>query len=149
MFSTLQIFAKQQIFRLVQIESICRQQNKRNLKTKLLFGIGRKHCGGKRRKCWLQACSFPTMFSKALLFRVIKSWNCVAKCKRQLSSFVTFISCFPVGYREIAVKIFFDFTMAPLVKILIFMLLLSRLIACASQPDGNMTSFTFHFLCLT
>ena len=54
-------------FRLVQIESICRRQNKCNLKTEILFvkgrkhlfgmgrkhlfGIGRKH-SGKRRKCW-------------------------------------------------------------------------------------------------
>ena len=41
------------------------------------------------------------------------------------------ISCFPVGYREIAVKIFFDLTLVPPVKILIFMFLLSRLIARA------------------
>ena len=30
-----------------------------------------------------------------------------------------------------------------------FMFLLPRLIACASQPDGNMTSFTLHFPRLT
>ena len=59
------------------------------------------------------------------------------------------ISCFPVGYREISVKIFFDLTLVPPVKIPIFMFLLPRLIARASQPDGNMTSFTLHFLCLT
>ena len=41
---------KRQVFRLVQIESICRQQNKCNLKTEILFGMGKKHCG-KRRKC--------------------------------------------------------------------------------------------------
>ena len=40
------------------------------------------------------------------------------------------ISRFPVGYREVSVKI-------P-----IFMFLLPRLIALASQPDRNMTSFT-------
>ena len=35
---------------------------------------------GKRRKCWLPAFSlFPTLFSKALFFKVIKSWDCVAK----------------------------------------------------------------------
>ena len=45
---------------------------------------GRKHCG-KRRKCWLPAFSpfptmvspFPTIFSKGLLFWVIKSSDCV------------------------------------------------------------------------
>ena len=60
-----------------------------------------------------------------------------------------FISCFPVGYREISVKIFFDLTLVPPVKIPIFMFLLPRLIARASQPDGNMTSFTLHFSRLT
>ena len=60
-----------------------------------------------------------------------------------------FISCFPVGYREISVKIFLDLTLVALVKIPIFMFLLSRLIARASQPDGNMTSFTLHFSRLT
>ena len=68
-------------------------------------------------------------------------------CIRSVQLFI--ISCFPVGYREIAVKIFFDLTLVPPVKIPIFMLLLLRLIACASQPDGNMTSFTVHFSCLT
>ena len=44
-----------------------------NLKTEILFGIGRKHLW-KRRKCWLPAFSpFPTMFSKGLFFRVVKS----------------------------------------------------------------------------
>ena len=59
------------------------------------------------------------------------------------------ISCFPVGYCEIAVKIFFDLTLVLPVKIPIFMFLLSRLIACVSQPDGNMTSLTIHFSSLT
>ena len=55
------------------------------------------------------------------------------------------ISCFPVGYREISVKIFFNLTLITPVKIPTFMFLLPRLIARASQPDGNMTSFTLHF----
>ena len=53
-----------------------------------------------------------------------------------------FISCFPVGYQERSVKTFFDLTLVPPVKIPIFMFLLPRLIARASQPDGYMTSFT-------
>ena len=60
-----------------------------------------------------------------------------------------FISCFPVGYREISVKIFFDLTLVPPVEIPIFMFLLPRLIVCALQPGGNMTSFTLNFSCLT
>ena len=59
------------------------------------------------------------------------------------------ISYFPVGYREILVKIFFDLTLVSPVKIPIFMFLLPRLIAHASQPDGNMTSFTLRFSRLT
>ena len=50
-----------------------------------------------------------------------------------------------VGYGEIAVKIVFNLTLIPSVKIPIFMFLLSRLIARASQPDRNMTSFALHF----
>ena len=38
-----------------------------------------KHCG-KRRKCWLPAFSpFPTMFSKAVFSRGVKSRDCVVK----------------------------------------------------------------------
>ena len=41
--------------------------------------MGGKHCG-KRIKCWFPAFSpFPTMFSKGLFFRVIKSRDCVIK----------------------------------------------------------------------
>ena len=46
-------------------------------------------------------------------------------------------------------KIFFDLTPVAPVKIPIFMFLLPMLIACASQPDGNMTSFTLNFSRLT
>ena len=60
-----------------------------------------------------------------------------------------FISCFPEGYREIVVKIFYNLTLVPPEKIQIFMFLLSRLIERASQPDGNMMSFTLHFLRMT
>ena len=60
-----------------------------------------------------------------------------------------FISCFPVEYREKAVKIFFDHSLVPPVKIPIFMFLLFRLIVRASQPDGNVTSFTLDFSRLT
>ena len=63
--------------------------------------------------------------------------------------FHLFFSCLQVGYREIAVKIFFDLTLVPPVKIPIFMFLLPTLIARASQPDRNMTSFTLHFWCFT
>ena len=34
--------------KLVEIESICREQDKCSLKTELLSGIGRKHCGEKK-----------------------------------------------------------------------------------------------------
>ena len=50
-------------FRLLQIESICKRQNKCSWNHDFYLWLGRKHCG-KRRKCWLPAFSpFPTMFS--------------------------------------------------------------------------------------
>ena len=69
-----------------------------------------------------------------------KYWYCTDFCKYHI-----FISCFPVGYREIAVKYFSILTLVEPVKISIFIFLLSRLIARASQPDGNMTLFTLLF----
>ena len=61
--SLTQLFTKQQILRLVQIQSICRRQNKYKLKAEFHCEIGRKHCG-KRRKCLLPAFShFPSIFS--------------------------------------------------------------------------------------
>ena len=70
---------KRQNLRLVQIESICRQQNKCDRKKEICFGKGRKYCG-KRRKCWSPPFSpFPTMFSKDFFFKVVKSRDCVVK----------------------------------------------------------------------
>ena len=67
------------IFGFVQIEGICRQQNKCDLKIGNYLGKGRKPCV-QRRKCWLPAFSpFPTMFSKGYFVRVVKSWDCVLK----------------------------------------------------------------------
>ena len=60
--------------------------------------------------------------------------NCFVRHQLEELHFVKeimFISCFPVGYREIAVKIYFDLTLVPPVKIPIFMFLLPRLIARA------------------
>ena len=62
------LFTKQQILRLVQIQV----QNKCKLKAEILFGMGRKP-SGKRRKCWLPAFSrFSTVFSKASVLRSLK-----------------------------------------------------------------------------
>ena len=48
-------------------------------KLKLVFGRV-ENVVGKRRKCWLPAFSpFPTMFSKAFFFRVVKSLDCVVE----------------------------------------------------------------------
>ena len=63
----------------VQIEGICRRQNKCDSKVEICFVKSEKHCG-KRRKCWLPAfSSFPTMFSKGLSLVVVKSQDCVVK----------------------------------------------------------------------
>ena len=70
---------------------MCRRQNKFNLKTKFLLGMGKKHCG-KRRKFWLPAfSSFSTMLSDGFFFRVIKSWDCVVKGYLSYSSWSTHI----------------------------------------------------------
>ena len=73
------LFTKQQNFRLIQIESICRGQNKCDRKIEICFGTGRKHCE-KGRKCWSPAfSSFPAMFSRAFYFRVVRNCDCVVK----------------------------------------------------------------------
>ena len=79
MFFKTELFTKQQNFGFVQIQSICRRQNKCDSKTEICFGTGRKHCW-KRRKCCLPAFSpFPTMFSKGYFPKVVKRWDCVYK----------------------------------------------------------------------
>ena len=50
--------------------------------------MGRKQFG-KGRKCWLTAFSpFPTMFSKGLSLRVVKSRDCVRKSQTSNTEFV-------------------------------------------------------------
>ena len=52
-------------------EFYCRQ-----VKSRICFGMGRKHCG-KRRNCSLRAISpFPTVFSKEFYCRQVKSRIC-------------------------------------------------------------------------
>ena len=69
------------------------------VKNWICFGKGRKHCG-KRRKCWYPAFSpFPTMFSKALLLRVV---DCIVESEGlQWSTFYIFsLSCFLFYYPQ-------------------------------------------------
>ena len=89
------------------------------------------------------------IFTCATSVRSKNIFTDVSRYPTRKHKMTSIISCFPVGYREIAVKIFFDLTLVRPVKIPIFMFLLSRLIARVSQPDGNMTSFTLYFLRLT
>ena len=66
-------------FTLVQIQSICIQQNNHHLEIETCAWKGREHCG-KRRKCCLPAFSpFLTIFSKAFFFRGVKSQDYVVK----------------------------------------------------------------------
>ena len=75
---------KRQNFRLIEIQGICRRQNKCYLKTEILVGIGRKR--GKKIKCRFPAFSpFPTMFLKGV--------------------FLTFLTCFCRGKSENATDI--------------------------------------------
>ena len=77
--------SRRQKFRLVQTESDNRRQNNEMDKIEMCFAIYRKHCG-KRRKCWLLACSlFSTIFSRESL----KVWIHVIKtlpllCRNEL-----------------------------------------------------------------
>ena len=54
-------------------------KKKGDSKTEHCYGMSKKHFG-KRRKYWLPTFSaFPTMFSEAFFFRVVKSRNCLIK----------------------------------------------------------------------
>ena len=70
------------------------------------------------RTSWNQKRSSVTTHARPTLSLLCYRFNLNAK----LSS----ISCFPVGHREILVKIFFDLTLVPPVKIPVFMFLLPR-----------------------
>ena len=75
-----QPLTKRQSFTLVQIGSICRRQNKCCWSDRFSLSDMVENIVGKGEKCWLPVFSlFPTMFSKALFFRVLKSRDCVVK----------------------------------------------------------------------
>ena len=66
-------------FRLFQIERVCRRQFQDYWKWQKALQTGRKHCG-KRRNCSLRAISpFPTVFSKDLYCRHVKTRACLGK----------------------------------------------------------------------
>ena len=60
------------IFRPVQIENICRHQNKCDLETEILSGIGRKHCGKRRNADYHHFLLFPQCFQKAFFSGSLK-----------------------------------------------------------------------------
>ena len=67
------------IFRLFQIERLCRQQFRIIWKWQIVLQTVGKHCG-KRRNCSLRAISpFPTVFSKDLYCRHVKTRACLGK----------------------------------------------------------------------
>ena len=63
-----EIAGNEQFLLFVQIESICRQQNKCNLKTEILSGIGRKPCGEKEKMLINSIFSFSHNVFKRFLF---------------------------------------------------------------------------------
>ena len=66
-------------FRLFQTQSVCRRQYKIWWKWQKAVQTGKKHCG-KRRNCSLRAISpFPTVFSKDLYCRHLKTRACLGK----------------------------------------------------------------------
>ena len=87
------LFTKRQIFRLAQTQSICRQQNKCNLTTDALFGMGRKRCG-KRRKCWLLAF-YPFLTMILTITKKKPLENIVGKGEKAGNQyFLIFLPCF-------------------------------------------------------
>ena len=66
-------------FRLFQMERVCRRQIRIWWKWQKILQTGRKHCG-KRRNCSSRAISpFPTVFSKDLNSRHVKTRACLGK----------------------------------------------------------------------
>ena len=66
-------------FRLSQTQRVCRRRFQIRLKWQKVFQIGRKPCG-KRRNCSLRAIStFPTVFSKDLSCKHVKTRACLGK----------------------------------------------------------------------
>ena len=66
-------------YRLFQTQRVCRRQFQNGWKWKKVLQAGRKHCG-KRRNCSLRAISpFPTVVSKGLYCRHVKTRPCLSK----------------------------------------------------------------------
>ena len=66
-------------FRLFQTEGVCKRQFQIRQKWQKVIQMGRKHCG-KRRNCSSRAISpFPTVFSKDLYCRHVKTRACLGK----------------------------------------------------------------------
>ena len=75
------------LFRLLQIESICRRQNKYDSKIEICFGISGEHCG-KRRKCCLPSFSpfsqcFQTLYYSGSL-KVGIAWYRVERTREKV-----------------------------------------------------------------
>ena len=78
-FLALLLYRKRQNFKLVQNDSICRQQLKYGCHDEMCLSLYRRHCG-KRRKYWLPAFSpFLTRFPKGFFLRVVKTQNIEVK----------------------------------------------------------------------
>ena len=74
------LFTKRQIFRHIQIESICRQQNRYDTKTEICFETERrKHCGEKEKMLVTSIFSFSHNVFKRLHSEGVKSWEYVVK----------------------------------------------------------------------
>ena len=88
--NTNSLFTTQQNFGLIQIESICRWQHRCNLKTEILFGMIRKHCGKGENAGYQHFLDFPQCFQKASFSRSLKSRDCVVKSKQLFLLFQPF-----------------------------------------------------------
>ena len=86
-------------YRLFQTERLCRRQFKIGRKWQKVIQTGRKHCG-KRRNCSSRAIyPFPTVFSKGLFPRGVKSvimWEWVKPFIRKFQSILILNQTKPV-----------------------------------------------------
>ena len=73
------LFSKRRNFRLVQIESNCRRQNKFDWKVEFVLGRVKNIVGKEENAGYQHFLLLPQFFSKSFLCRVVKSRDCVVK----------------------------------------------------------------------
>ena len=78
-FWLLELFPERQIFRLVQIESICRRQYKSDRKNEIFLEMVETIVGKGENAAYQHFLLFSTIFSKGFIFNVVKNQVCLVK----------------------------------------------------------------------